>query len=156
MEAAPEPVPRTVTETLATEHRRLLAVVRRLRALVGSGDLGHAASTLAGVVRELRRHFHTEEHVFFPVLEEKAHLHGPAAVLRREHRLAERAFDLLPELMGAGCRAQATVVLDDMLTLLEEHQRKEEAVLCPRADSLLGPSQLFDVAAWFHSGAPED
>lgn len=87
----------------------------------------------------LRAHLAMEEDVLFPAAEQAGlPPNGPTRVMRREH---DEMRSLLDRMSGATLEGRHSAVLDDgdtLLMLIQQHNEKEEGVLYPMAESLLG------------------
>jgi len=114
-----------------------------------------AASDWAGFKRQiaalrdaLERHIAFEEGELFPAFEEATGLRqGPTEVMRAEHGEMRDLLDALgaaqPRIDPEGCRAE----LEQLRAILQAHNVKEESVLYPACDQLLGArSDLLDGA----------
>jgi regulator of cell morphogenesis and NO signaling len=134
---------RGIFEVLSWDHARLDALERAAFRARESGDLQTAFDLYSQFAVGLRRHIGFEEDLLFPAFEAKTGLSakaGPTAVMRAEHR---EIRDLLEQIDGAigdaasspeGLRARFHAVMS-------EHNEKEEGVLYPGADDLLGPEE---------------
>jgi regulator of cell morphogenesis and NO signaling len=134
---------RGVLEALSWDHDRLDALERAAFRARESGDLQAALDLYSEFAVGLRRHIGFEEDLLFPAFEAKTGLPptaGPTAVMRAEHR---EIRDLLDQIDGGigdaasspeGLRARFHAVMS-------EHNEKEEGVLYPSADDLLGPEE---------------
>ena len=68
---------------------------------------------------------------------------GPAEVMAQEHGEICRYLDGIGDLIKAGATAgRVQAAFTALRSLLEEHNFKEELVLYPSADRLLGPDEL--------------
>jgi iron-sulfur cluster repair protein YtfE (RIC family) len=97
------------------------------------------ARRVAALKDELERHIEFEEGELFPAFEEASGLRaGPTEVMRAEHAEMRDLFAALgaaqPRVDPQGCRAE----LERLRALLQEHNVKEETVLYPACDHLLG------------------
>lgn len=132
---------RSVLDALAWDHDRLDALDEAAFHALATGDAPKARSLFAAFARGLERHIRFEEELLFPVVEERAGFSpdaGPTAVMRFEHieiraRLAEVEAALATS-SSSPARARA-----QLHAILEDHNLKEEQLLYPLADSVLGP-----------------
>jgi len=122
-----------------------------------------AASDWAGFKRQiaalrdvLERHIAFEEGELFPAFEEASGLReGPTEVMRGEHAEMRQLLAALgvaePRLDPQGCCAE----LEHLRGILQQHNVKEEAVLYPACDQLLGArTDLLDGARALNDRAP--
>ena len=131
---------REVLEALAWDHDRLDALESEAFRAREAGDLQTAFDLYARFAAGLRRHIGFEEEILFQAFEAASGTPancGPTAVMRVEHREIE---DLL-ERIGGGI-GDAASELDQLRSrfhaVLGDHNAKEEQVLYPTTDYLLG------------------
>ena len=134
---------REVNEALSWDHDRLDALESDAFRKRSEGDLEGARETYALFAAGLRRHIGFEEEILFPAFEESSGMPsdaGPTAVMRAEHREIE---SLIAEIeSGIGDAASPVDSLRRQLqAVLGEHNLKEEGILYPTTDQLLGPDQ---------------
>ena len=141
--------PRGINEALSWDHDRLDALEAEAFRKRAEGDLQSAREIYAAFAAGLRRHIGFEEEILFPAFEESSGMPptaGPTAVMRAEHREIE---DLIARI-EAGIADSGAPVEDLRRSLhhvLEEHNIKEEGILYPATDQLLGPDQANDLVA---------
>ena len=132
---------RQVLEALAWDHDRLDALEEAAFRARESGDFPAAFDLYAEFCVGLRRHIGFEEEVLFPVFEAASGMPadaGPTAVMRAEHREIRELMDQIAA--GIGDAAAPVETPRAMLhAALHEHNLKEEHVLYPSTDALLGP-----------------
>ena len=135
--------PRGVMEALSWDHDRLDALEDAAFRARAAGDLQAAFNLYAEFAVGLRRHIGFEEELLFPAFEAASGMPpsaGPTAVMRAEHRD-------IRELLGQIARGlnNAAVSVDTLRrnfhAVLGDHNLKEEHVLYPGTDQLLGPEQ---------------
>jgi regulator of cell morphogenesis and NO signaling len=140
---APGGVQRGVLEALAWDHDRLDSLERAAFRARESGDLQSAFDLYSRFAAGLRRHIGFEEDLLVPAFEERAGLPstaGPTAVMRAEHREIRELLDRIDGSIAdaasspEGLRARFHAVMKD-------HNEKEEGVLYPSVDELLGPDE---------------
>ncbi len=132
--------PTSISELLKSEHRW---VDERLKHFGQGLDKGRVS---AGPFQEARvvlhRHIYLEEEILFPQVEDRG-LMGPAEVMAQEHGEICRYLDGIGDLIKAGATAgRVQAAFTALRSLLEEHNFKEERVLYPSVDRLLGPDEL--------------
>lgn len=135
--------PRGVNETLSWDHDRLDALEAAAFRARAAGDFPTAFDLYAQFALGLKRHIGFEEALLFPAFEEKTGMPptaGPTAVMRSEHREIER---LLEEIAAGIGDAAAPVETARALLhgALSDHNVKEEQVLYPTIDELLGAEE---------------
>jgi regulator of cell morphogenesis and NO signaling len=146
-------------EVLSAQHQDVLAQLATLDGQLRGGGAADLAAFALFLQQEVMQHFTLEEDALFPVL--GRHLgveQGPLAVMNSEHQ----AFR---ELLGGLGTALGTQRLDmqrqyaaEIIELLRSHIMKEDDILFPMAQRILGEAEQREVdgraAARNTSGAP--
>jgi uncharacterized protein (DUF2249 family) len=134
---------RGINEALSWDHDRLDTLEQAAFRKRAAGDLAGAGRLYREFAAGLRRHIGFEEGILFPAFEERSGFPptaGPTAVMRAEHREIE---DLLGRIEAGITDAAAPV--DEprrrMHAVLGEHNVKEEQVLYPGSDEMLGAEE---------------
>jgi len=132
-----------VTQCLAVEHQMFLQHLDRLaEALSSDTPVEVLQGMVAMLAGPLERHAEAEDAVLFPALE--PHLGremGPLAVMGLEH---EEIRQSLLSVEDGG--ANAVVAVRQLIAVLREHIGKEDQVLFPMAERLLGDQRLEELA----------
>ena len=128
-----------LAESLSQHHRYCDRFFETALDAAGRSDWGTFTSKIAALKDALEQHIAFEEQELFPAFEEVSGMHaGPTEVMRMEHIEMRDLLDALgaaqPRIDPEGCRAE----LEHLRALLQEHNVKEEAVLYPACDQLLG------------------
>lgn len=134
---------RNVSEALAWDHDRLDDLERRSFELRSSGRQREARDTYAVFAHGLRRHIRFEEELLFPEFERRAGLSpaaGPTAVMRAEHRELLGLLDAIEASIGEPS-TNAERHREAFREVLGAHNAKEEQVLYPGVDRLLGVAE---------------
>ncbi len=140
---APLGAAREINEALSWDHDRLDALEAAAFRKRAEGELQSAAETYALFAAGLRRHIAFEEQILFPAFEATSGMPsgvGPTAVMRAEHREIE---DLIGKIEAGITEKDAPVdqLRRSLHAVLGEHNFKEEQVLYPSTDQLLGPDR---------------
>ena len=136
--------PPRITDRFRSEHadfRGRLASLDRLR------DLGAKGATIVGEVRALSSplldHAEREERALFPALAGTlGGEDGPLAVLAAEHH---QLHDLIERMLAAPPFPELEPLVRAFVALLHAHIAKEEGVLFPAAEAILGDERLRDL-----------
>lgn len=122
----------TLTAALEREHDEIDAGLEAFAAGLaeGGGDTSH----LERAATALRRHIYLEEEFLFPPLRASGML-APVLVMLREHGEIWRTLDGLEQEVRD--TPTASDLTGDLLTLLEEHNAKEEPIIYPEGDARL-------------------
>jgi uncharacterized protein (DUF2249 family)/hemerythrin-like domain-containing protein len=135
--------PRGVDEALSWDHDRLDALELAAFERRAARDLAGACRLYAEFAVGLRRHIGFEEQLVFPAFERAAGMPptvGPTAVMRAEHREIESLLGQIEAGMGdAG--APVEELRRRFHAVLGDHNEKEERVLYPTTDDLLGKGE---------------
>jgi len=131
----------TIQSAFAADHDRLDALFADFARLRRS-DFARAREVFREFKFGLQRHIVWEEHILFPLFEQKTgiHQHGPTEVMRIEHR---RIGDCL-EAIHRKVKAQDPDCGEEEEALLEAltvHNEKEESILYPALDRLLSDAE---------------
>lgn len=125
---------------LGDEHRKCDDHFADMDTAMHRGDWKTAGDALAAFTAATLHHFHVEEDIVFPELERATgQVGGPTQVMRMEHADMRELLDELQRAILELDRAQATGIGETLLMLLQQHNAKEERILYPMLDRLLGP-----------------
>ncbi len=130
-----------ITDRFSSEHDVFLDQLGVLATLATSGASVEAiTSAIRTVASPLLAHAEAEERALFPELESSmGGAGGPLAILTEEHLTIHGQID---ELTGEPARAQLERVFGEFDRLLRAHIDKEEQVLFPAAEQILGDERL--------------
>ena len=130
----------TISTVLESEHRWIDERFQRFRQHLSEGQVDAALFEEAAKV--LHRHIYLEEEIVFSELEARG-MQGPPDVMAQEHGEICRFLNRILELVhGNTSPGQVQGVFNALVSLLEEHNFKEEKILYPAADRLLDSSQV--------------
>jgi len=135
-----------ITDALYGEHGAIYALFAHCEASAGSWEL--ADMLLAGRLVEsaLLSHAAIEDELLFCALDARLPGGGPVVVMRADHEAIDR---YLAGLREAEDESSARRDLMHALELARDHFAKEEQVLFPLAENLLGSAELERLAdAW--------
>lgn len=135
---------RSVSEYLAWDHDRLDTLLQGARASLKSGEPAAAVRQFSEFHTGLLRHIRMEEEVLFPAFEKATGLGeaGPTAVMRLEHREIQRILERMRAVCTKGAPALPafTALHAELLSVLTDHNVKEENVVYPLTDQTHSPS----------------
>lgn len=105
-----------------------------------AADLAEAVEAARRFDAELRRHLGWEEDVLFPAFEQATGHHGfgPTEVMRGEHGHMRAVLDEMARCAAEGNRTALEEQGDTLMMLIQQHNAKEEGMLYPMADQVLG------------------
>ncbi|WP_417562890.1 hemerythrin domain-containing protein [Microbacterium sp.] len=141
-----------LADALTREHHAIDAGVE---AYLAGLDTGGDAAPLRESMHALRRHIYLEEQFLFPPLKQTMMM--PIFVMLREHGELWRSMDAIEaSLQDAADAASLRAACQDLLTLLDSHNTKEEPIVYPKADSDLTDDARTQLAAFLESGTFPD
>jgi hemerythrin-like domain-containing protein len=129
----------TIVEFLGSDHRACDDVFASAEVAVAQNDWDNARSLFERFQTAMAHHLAMEEKILFPAFESRTHNStGPTQVMRMEH-------EHMRELMQAMATAVAETNQDRYLglsetlnMLIQQHNLKEENMLYPMSDQVLG------------------
>lgn len=119
---------------------------------------GVDANALRETLAALRRHIYLEEQLLFPPISKGAHMMSVFGMIRG-HGEIWRTMDELDEVLaGPGEADHDTLreVCQRLSALLAAHNKVEEPVIYPAADSGLPPEQAAELAEFIEAGRMPD
>jgi len=130
----------SIAAYLTEEHRACDELLAACEEEVTRGDWLTIASSWQALVSALLAHFAAEEEHLFPAFEEKTALAaGPTRVMRMEHDQMRELFTAGNEALAQRDAETLTSLLETLLIMNQQHNLKEENVLYPLCDQVLGP-----------------
>lgn len=109
---------------------------------VSKGNWQEANATFNEFVNMTERHFTMEEQVLFRHIERTmGSSGGPVAVMRMEHSQVRELLKNMTELFEQKDRDGFLGAAETLLILMQQHNMKEEQILYPMAERILGDGQ---------------
>ena len=136
------------------DHERLDRLLADFRSSKRT-EFARAAEAFREFLAGLKRHIRWEEEVLFSAFEtdDENRSSGPTVVMRAEHRKIEEALQRLDDCVRDGnpdCDEEEA----DLLEVLQAHNFKEERVVYPLADRILGAAEKEALLHRIHALAP--
>ena len=129
----------TLHTYLAGDHRACDEQYGWAESRVVCGDWPSAKSAFATFVRHLEQHLRHEEDLLFPAIERAVgSTMGPTAVMRSEHAQMRAIVGTMTEAIASRDATGFFDYADSLRMLMHQHNLKEESVLYPMAERLLG------------------
>lgn len=126
-----------ITAYFEADHDRLDSLLKKFRE-TKRADFKTAKPYFREFFKGLRRHIVWEEDVLFPFFEKMSGVTmGPTAVMRQEHRIIGGILDRIHAKVRAA-DPNSDSEENELLTVLEPHNHKEEHILYPAIDQLAG------------------
>jgi len=140
----------TLREALEREHHEIDEGIEAFTA--GAVDGAGGTGPLTRAMYALRRHIYLEEVFLFPPLRQGG-LTMPIMVMLREHGQLWRTLDAIDaELEKDPTGASAGDLCQQLLGELDAHNSKEEPVIYPQADTVLGAEASAELRAYLDAG----
>ncbi|MDN5820986.1 MAG: hemerythrin domain-containing protein [Brachybacterium sp.] len=132
----------SVAAAFTREHHQIDDGIEAFLADTAEHDPARRARPLLTAMEALRRHIYLEEEVVFPRLA-PGPLMMPLMVMRREHGELWERMDALAEILEDDSSAASGIAdaCTELLSLLEDHNRKEEPIIYPHLDTDLTPEE---------------
>lgn len=128
-----------VSEFLTRDHRGCDDQFTALEDVVIKADWPQTSALVKAFSTATLEHFRFEEEVLFPALEAAMGQRlGPTEVMRLEHAEMRSLLDELAHAVGRHDTDAINGIVDTLVILMQQHNAKEEQVLYPLADRLLG------------------
>jgi len=131
---------------MGKDHDKLDHMFEECRKLIRD-DNSEAQELFLSFKSGLEMHITWEEELLFPLYERETGMHdvGPTAIMRMEHRHIENILEEIgSRLMEKKLEGMGDVEAD-LLGTLGSHNQKEENILYPAIDQLLGEHEKEDV-----------
>jgi hemerythrin-like domain-containing protein len=106
---------------------------------------------LLQAVQALRRHIYLEEEFLFPPMREAGFV-APIFVMLREHGVLWQTMEAIERELEEAADAELPGECKWLLAQLEKHNAKEEPILYPHADAVLGAPASEELRAFLESG----
>ncbi|MGO2004530.1 MULTISPECIES: hemerythrin domain-containing protein [Micrococcaceae] len=143
-----------LSTALEREHREIDGGIEAFTAGSTTGDYDDAA--LLRALSALRRHIYLEEVFLFPPLRE-AGLMMPIMVMEREHGELWQLMDTVQAAHDGGTApAELVSTCQELLSLLDRHNSKEEPIIYPQADAALEEQANVQLQEFIASGTMPD
>lgn len=137
----------TIANYFEKDHDRLDGLFRRFQE-DKRPNFPEARRCFKEFKRGLERHIVWEEEILFPLFESKTGIHetGPTAMMRLEHREIKEALEKVHKKVREG-NPETDEEEEALLSLLKEHNFKEEQVLYPMIDHWASEEEQEEVFA---------
>jgi len=133
----------TITQTLTEEHTHCDELFAELESQIAEGKWDEVIGNFDKFINEMELHFTDEEEILFPAFEQRTgHAMGPTRIMRMEHTQMRQLFTG----MRASVEQKNSEVFlsqsETLLMLMRQHNAKEEQMLYPMTDQVLGSDAL--------------
>lgn len=122
------------------DHRDCDARWADVEELLDTADIDTARPAWQKYAAGMHRHMAMEEDILFPAFDARSGMGGggPTAVMRMEHQQMRGLLDQIGAAVESGDSQEALDIGDTLLMLIQQHNVKEEGMLYPMAQNLLG------------------
>ena len=129
-----------LAEFFEQDHRDCDARWADVEELLDAEDVDSARGTWQKYETNLRRHIRMEEEVVFPAFDAKSGMSGggPTMIMKMEHQQMLGLLDQIGAAIESGNAEEAMDIGDTLLMLIQQHNAKEEGMLYPMAENILG------------------
>lgn len=129
----------TILEYLGADHRSCDDAFAAAETAAAQARWDAARSAFGRFRRAMDRHFAMEEDVLFPAFEARTGVHaGPTAVMRMEHAQMRDLMDAMQTAADAADQEAFLGLSETLNMLMQQHNVKEETMLYPMSDRVLG------------------
>jgi iron-sulfur cluster repair protein YtfE (RIC family) len=138
----------SITTPLSQHHKQCDEIFARAEKDCADGDWAAGEKVFARLHGQLENHFTAEEEILFPAFEESTGMtSGPTEMMRREHRQMRDLLSRMQLALQARDQDAFGGDAETLLILMQQHNLKEENILYPMCDNVLGNSDLGDSLA---------
>ncbi len=128
------------TQILPAHHRHCDDLFVAAEQAVQRGDWTVAVPAFEHLRAQMLAHFAAEEDLLFPAFEAAAgNSSGPTRVMRLEHEQMRPLLEQLEAACAAHDDEGYAGAAETLLILMQQHNMKEENILYPMCDQVLGP-----------------
>jgi hemerythrin-like domain-containing protein len=130
---------RSLAEFFAHDHDEVDGLWARVEAAAQGKDPERTRAAFDRFEEAQRHHIAMEEDVLFPAFEAATGMTGgPTQVMRDEHQQMRGLLDQMRQCVVTGDTDGMLDLGDTLLLLIQQHNQKEEGVLYPMAEQVLG------------------
>jgi len=127
-----------VTQILPEHHKLCDDLFVAAEDAMNAGNWAAAAAAFQRFAAQMAAHFSAEEDVLFPAFEAATGMAGgPTNMMRFEHEQMRQLIKLMEGACAAKDADEYGGVAETLLTLLQQHNMKEENILYPMCDEAL-------------------
>lgn len=130
---------RSLADFFTHDHHEVDDHWARVEEAANAGDDAAVRAAFDTFDAAQRHHIAMEEDVLFPAFEAATGMvSGPTAVMRDEHTQMRGLLDQMRQALAGGDPQEMIDQGDTLLMLIQQHNQKEEAILYPMAEQVLG------------------
>ncbi|MEI2743362.1 MAG: hemerythrin domain-containing protein [Candidatus Competibacter sp.] len=130
-----------IAEMLAAEHRCCDERFAATEEAAQAGDANRCRESFQQFQAAMELHFSKEEDELFPAFEQRSGITmGPTRVMRLEHQQMRETLAEMQGTLAGGDLEEFLGQAETLLILMQQHNIKEEQMLYPMCDRVLGPA----------------
>ncbi|HEC17088.1 MAG TPA: hemerythrin domain-containing protein [Sedimenticola sp.] len=126
-----------ITDAMSAEHQRCDKIFVQAEEAVSNGDLEKGAALLKEFEEAIEQHFLMEETILFPAYVMKTNLSSVTQAMMMEHMQMRQLIFEMEENLKAKEPEAFLGQADTLLTIMQQHNRKEEKKMYIMADQSL-------------------
>ncbi|MBU6443074.1 MAG: hemerythrin domain-containing protein [Alphaproteobacteria bacterium] len=128
-----------IHEYMSRHHELCDGIFGRAKKAATGNDWAGTERDCKAFLQQINQHIDAEENLLFPAFEDKTGMTGgPTQVMRMEHAQLRELFEEMLAAIGGKEADRYLRNADLVAALLHEHNMKEENILYPMLDNLLG------------------
>ncbi|HOB63087.1 MAG TPA: hemerythrin domain-containing protein [Candidatus Competibacteraceae bacterium] len=146
-----------VVDYFAAEHRGCDEFFSAAEEAAQTGDLASCRERFQRFRTAMEQHFRKEEEALFPRFEQASgNPMGPTQVMRLEHQQMQGVLAEMESALTGGDLDEFLGQMETLLILMQQHNIKEEQILYPMCDRVLGvaAAALIETLRSFSEGQP--
>jgi len=129
----------TIFDYMAKTHVQCDELFAKAENLAAESKWSDLSAAFKAVVDEIERHLKREENVLFPAAERvMGSSGGPTQVMRMEHGQMRDLIESLSKVAALEDKDEFLGEAETLLVLMQQHNMKEEQILYPMIDRMLG------------------
>jgi len=130
----------SIEQTMTGDHARCDELFASAEDAVSDGDWEQGSVRFAAFNDAVERHFRMEEEILFPGFESATGTSaGPTEIMRSEHAQMRNLLYSMSVALELQDQDEYLGCSETLLIIMQQHNAKEEQVLYPTADQLMGP-----------------
>jgi len=129
----------TITDTMASDHRRCDGLFSAAEEQAANGDWAAAADAFSRFQEATEHHFSMEEEVLFPEFEARTgQTMGPTQMMRMEHIQMRQLLADMQQAVQQQDEERYLGLSETLMMIMQQHNMKEERMLYPMTDQAFG------------------
>jgi iron-sulfur cluster repair protein YtfE (RIC family) len=145
----------TILEFLGSDHHACDNLFASAEDAVARNDWDSARSVFGQFQAAMARHLAMEEDVLFPAFENRTGMRaGPTEVMRMEHAQMRDLLEEMARAVAAGDQDRYLGLSETLNMLMQQHNLKEENMLYPMSDRVLGADSTSVIQAMEANAGP--